>query len=753
MRLKKSRISEIQISANGKSRHYPFKDANLPVEQRVEDLLHRLSLPEKIGQMTQLDITLINTTGVQKDVELDPRKALKLIKEHHIGSFLNGEAVPAKSWHRFMKELIRISVEETRLGIPIIYGIDHIHGTTYLKDSTVFPQGINVAATFNPNNAYNTGKVTSDEASGLGHHWFFSPILDLGINPVWPRFYETFGEDPFLASEMGEAFIKGVQQKHDDNTYKSVATAKHFLGYSCPTTGWDRTPVRLSMQEIHEFHRPSFQKAIDSGVKTIMLNSGELNSVPVHASKEIVTGLLREQMGFDGVVVTDWDDIGKLTDFYFTAENFKEATLQVIDAGIDISMTPLHLDFNTCMFELVKEGRITESRIDESVRRILKLKFELGLFEHPYPEELDRIEIRTADSRKKALEAARESLVLLRNENRTLPLKKVKKIAVLGPSANSKRNLCGGWTVAWQGGNEKDYPNDMHTVFTALEKEFEDAEVILFEQEKPDLKELKKANLIIYCGGEEPYAEFGGNITDLNLPVEQKQAIKHISTAGVPVVLVLIQGRPRLIHDILDVTDAVLHAGLPGYEGAEAIANVISGKINPSGKLPFSYPASPSHFMPYNHKKSELYFFDVEKANHIEHGNQSSSLFQFGHGLSYTSYAYSNLDLKKDEEQSDTILASVKVTNTGEVAGTETILWFISTHFGRFTRPEKELKHFEKVSLNPGESSTVTFSFNPDNLTYPDANGNPILEKTAYSLRVAKLKKEFRINKDEKIVL
>ena len=737
----------------------PYNNAELPVYERVEDLLGRMTMYEKIGQMTQLDITVINTTGEQKDVELDPKKARDMILNHHIGSFLNGEAVPPQNWYDFMHELSRIAVEETRLGIPIIYGIDHIHGASYLKGATIFPQGINIGASFNPKHAYNSGWVTALESADLGHHWIFTPILDLGVNPLWARLWETYGEDPYTAGIMGAAYTNGLQNNDETAPYKQAATGKHFLGYSDPKAGWDRTPAHLPMQQIHEFHRPSFQKAVDAGVKTIMINSGEINGIPALASHELLTKLLRDEMGFEGVVVTDWDDIGKLVNFHYTAENFKEATYDTVMAGIDMSMTPLHLKFNTSLLELVQEGRITENRINESVRRILKLKFELGLFEHPYPRN-DRFErIGSKANRRMALDAARESIVLLKNENNILPVKKPSRIGVFGMSANSKRNLSGGWTIAWQGGSEDQYPDEMHTICSALAEEFPEAEIVLFgPDDVPDPKTASSSTIasfvhglndldaLVYAGGEEPYCEFAGNITDLRLSQNQVDDLKLLSQSASPVILVLVQGRPRLINDIMNDVDAIIFAGLPGFEGARAISDVISGKMNPCGKMPVSYPKNPNHYLPYNHKRSNHYFFDPARANQIVHGNLTTSLFPFGYGLSYTSFEYTDLKLSAPSmDEKGSISATVKVTNTGQVDGIETIFWFTSTHVGRITRPVRELKHFDKISLKPGESATLAFDITPGQLSYPDEKGDAILEKGTYSVMVGEQKEEFRI--------
>lgn len=733
-----------------------YKNPNAPIEERVEDLLGRMTIPEKIGQMTQLNITLINPSYDQNDVVLVEEEARTLIREHHIGSFLNGGAVPPEQWFEYMDGLTRLAVEESRLDIPIIYGVDHVHGANYLGESTVFPQSINLGATFNTEHAYQTGWVTAYEVADIGHHWNFAPILDLGVNPIWARFYETYGEDPYLAAELGEAYVKGLQGNEEIEPYNLAATAKHFLAYSDPASGWDRTPVRIGMQAIHEFHRPPFQAAIDAGAKTVMLNSGEINGIPVHASKEIVTGLLREKMGFDGVVVTDWEDIGKLQNFHKVARDYKEATRMAIEAGIDMSMTPTSLQFNEAMKELVEEGKVTEERIDQSVRRILRLKFELGLFEHPYPrkDRLDRIG--SEESAQKSLAAAEESIVLLRNENHVLPLENPKTILVFGPSATSKRNLGGGWTLAWQGGSEDQYPEDMHTVFTALEEEFPNATIRFVmdlnmnatEDEKAELiRSFNSADMLIYVGGEEPYTEFIGNITDFNLPQKQLDEISFISRSDTPLTLVYIGGRPRLVTDVILKTDAFLFAGLPGFEGADAIANILSGETNPSGKLPFSYPQHTGHYIPYNHKSSDTYFFNPDDPNYIAQGHESTALYPFGEGLSYTSFEYSEIAMSDTTLTKDgSITASVKVTNTGDRIGKEAVLWFITDKVGRITRPVKELKKFEKIELMPGETTELTFEIHPmEELTYPNSEGNPILEWGEFTVHVGPHSTDFNL--------
>ena len=735
-----------------------YLDSSVSVDERVEDLLSRMTLEEKVGQMTQLNITMVNHEGVQRDVSLDPEKARYLLQNHHIGSFLNGEAVPPEQWLEYINELQSIAVEETRLGIPIIYGIDHMHGASYLEGSTIFPHNINLGATFNIEHARQTGKITALESGPLGHFWNFAPVLDLAKNPYWPRFYETFGEDPHLLSEMGRSYVKGFQGDHDLFPYKLAATGKHFIGYSVPRSGWDRTPVDLSMQTIHEFHRPPFQAAIDAGMKTIMVNSGEVNGIPAHASKELLTGLLRDKMGFEGVIVTDWADIGKLYNFHKTARDYDEATLQAIEAGIDMSMTPTSLRFNESLLNLVENGSVTEERLDESVRRILKLKFELGLFEYPYPSGQGIDEIGSNDRKDIALKAAQESMVLLKNSENILPLSKsIEKLLVVGPSAESKRNLAGGWTLAWQGAAEENYPESMKTITEALRNELPNAEIISMEsigkkysKTRREFNEVaESADAIIIAAGEEPYTEFVGNITDLSLPEDQLEMIRAVNGTGKPSVLVLVAGRPRVINEVVPDTDSIIWAGLPGFEGAEAIAHVISGKINPSGKLPFSYPQFVGHFIPYNHKPSAAYYFDDTVANDIVVDVEATQMWEFGFGLSYTRFNYENLELSSTElKENDRITAKISVTNAGDIVGTESGLWFLTDEVGRISRPVKELVHFERVTLEPGETAELTFTIEPEiHLSYPGFDGESILEEGYFTIQVGEKKSRFYLEK------
>jgi len=716
----------------------------------LDELIKKMTIVEKIGQMTQINISKINTSGAQKDVVLDEKKYREVLQKYKIGSFLNGEAVSPEVWESYLDKVTRIGLEESRLGIPIIYGIDHIHGASYVANSTLFPHNISLASSFNTQLAFETGLVTAIESADLGHHWIFAPVLDVARTPLWARFYETYGEDPYTVSMMGEAFVKGIQENSETSPYKQAATAKHFLGYSDPKSGWDRTPVDLSMQSIHEIYRPSFQKAIDAGIKSIMVNSGEINGIPVHASKEILTDLLRNQMGFEGVILTDWGDLDKLVDYHKVAENFKEAVFLSIEAGIDMSMTPTHFRSNDALLELVNEGRISEARLDESVRRILKLKLDLGLFENPYPRK-DRLnKIGSEKHNKMALNAARESIVLLKNDE-MLPLKSSGKLVLVGKSVRDKKNWQGGWTYTWQGAKNEHLAH-LSSFDAEMKKAFPSTEIIIYDEITSKNitkfeKDAKSADAIIVVAGEEPYTEFVGNINDLNLDEKQKFWIKSAIETGKPVSLILVEGRPRLFTEFNNKLKSVIYAGLPGSMGPQACAEILAGTVNPSAKLSFTYPAYPNHYIPYNHKSGAVYFFDLNQANFIQQKVKSTNLYSFGHGLSYSKFTYSKLTISNlDNSLEADITVNVSVKNTGNRSGKEAVLFFISDEVGSITRPVKELKHFEKIELEAGESKDLSFVIKPKlHLAFPNANGEYFLEKGKFTVLVDTLKKRFTL--------
>lgn len=715
-------------------------------EEQIDDLLNSMSLEEKIGQMAQLNITMIMSDSIQAHYdsvtffELDTNKLIDLIKNYHIGSFLNGRGVSKDTWFTYMDELQRINLKYSKHKIPLLYGVDHVHGSSYIKEGTIFPHNLNIACTFDTIHATNMADITVKETSGLGHNWIFAPVMDLGRNKLWGRYYETYGEDPYLASKMGTAYIRNIQNNPSIAPYKIAACAKHFLGYSDPKSGWDRSPAEIPDQILREFYIPPFQAAIEAGVKTIMINSGELNGIPVHANKEILTTLLREELGFTGVAVTDWMDIIALEKMHFVAENEKEATYLAIEAGVDMSMIPLSTDFTRYLKELVEEKRISEERINQSVRRILKLKFDLGLFENPFPDKNRLGWIGNKDSKEKALNAARESIVLIKNNKNILPLKTPKKILVTGATANRKVPLCGGWTYRFAAASDWWFPEDMPTLFQAIKKEFPNTIVELASMEQVKSKSAG-ADLIIFAAGEKnAYAETAGSINTLELSMDQEKWAQEVIKTEKPAVMILTEGRPRIVADLKDAFEAILFAGLPGNEGGKAIAEIISGKTNPSGKMAFTYPLRQGHMIPYNFKRSEY-----SEIRPVSGELLNFALAEFGHGLSFSNFTYSNLELSDTLlTKEGTITATVEVTNKSNKAGKEAVLWYISDSYASITRPVKELRGFSKKLINPGETEKFSFEIDPfSDLSYPDKNGRVILEEGKFVVMVGGLEKSF----------
>lgn len=720
------------------------------IERKIQELLGQMTIEEKIGQMTQLNNSEIVTNanwgaGAELSIEIkvDTAKLGKILRKYHVGSFLNGIAVSSQTWYQFYKDIQEYNMKVSRLKIPIIYGVDHMHGPNYLEGATIFPQAINTAATYNNEFPAQMGRITAIETADLGHQWLFAPVFDLARTPLWGRYYETLGESPYVSATMGSIFVKAVQEEKDIAPYKIGATAKHFLAYSDPKYGWDRGPVDISDQALYEFHVPSFKAAIDAGIKTVMVNSGELNGEAVHGSHRILTKLLRDELGFKGVVVTDWEDIIRLWRNHRVAENEKEATYVAINAGIDVAMTPYTTAFCDHMKALVDEGRISEERIDLSVSRILRFKLELGLFENPYPRNDRFNKVGSPEHKAKALEAARESIVLMKNEN-ALPLATGKKILLAGPLANLKRSLAGGWTLRWIPAEEDIFPKDMLTPYTALQKEFSSKNVMLAASANELKSKAAAADAIVLAVGELPYSEGYGSIIDLNLPPDQAELVKIAQATRKPVILVLIGGRPRVITGIYKDCHAVLFAGLPGFEGAQAIAEIISGKVNPSAKLSFNYPYAVNRLIPHNHKSSEVLL-----AHEIEN---PIALMPFGSGLSYTTFEYSNLQLSDSVLTTDAgqITASVTVKNTGSREGKEAVLWFLHDEVASISRPIRDLKFYSKELIKPGESKTFTFTINAENLSFPNANNEKLLEDGYFTLMVGNLKTRFKLDRGSK---
>ena len=720
-----------------------YKDESQPIEKRIEDLLARMTLDDKIGQMTQMCQSTITLDGT-KALNLKAESLRPLIVDKKIGSILSGSG-NAEDWVTFITEMQKMAIEETELGIPIIYGMDHVHGADYVDEATIFPHNLLVSCSFNPELMKTAGKITANESASLGHVWNFAPVLDVGKNPSWPRFYETFGEDPLICGSMGTAFIKGYQECEEIAPYKVAACAKHFIGYSDPKSGWDRTASEIPMQRLYEDFMPSFRMAFDAGVKTLMVNSGELNGEPVHSSKFILTDLLRDYMKFDGVVLTDIKDIMKIVEMHGGAVNEKEATLMSIQAGIDMYMACNETDFIDYMNEWVAEGKITEERIDESVRRLLKLKFELGLFENPYPTKDLISKIGSVENKKEAAKAAEESIVLMKNKNSILPLQSPSKIIISGPASNSKFWLDGPWTFEWMGAEEEErHPEEMKTIYEAVKAEFPSAIVEYIPSEGINLNSFmeksKSADVIVLAIGEKPYSEFKGDIMDMNLDLDQQNLIHAAKISGKPVIATLIEGRPRVLTQVDDQLDAILFACYPGFGGADAIAGIISGRINPSGKLSFTYPNAASHFSPYYHKVSEYH--------HKENRPQLAHFFPtytFGHGLSYSTFEYSDISISADSITStDSIDITFSIKNTSDKDGMETALLYIRDEYGKITRPVKQLKRFEKRLIKAGKKTDFKFTISAEkDLWYPNKEGEKIIEDGFFQVIVGDTNKRF----------
>lgn len=695
------------------------------VNDKVNTLLMQMTLDEKVGQMTQICFSMI-TEGRNKQLVLDTIAARKAILDYHVGSFLSGTG-SEEEWANFIHDIQKIAVEETRLGIPLIIGIDHIHGANYVNEGVIFPHNITLSCSFDKNLVSQAAKTTAIQTGRLGLHWNFAPVLGIAKNPYWPRFYETYGEDPYLCSELGSAFVNAYQEKLTKG-FGLSACAKHFIGYSDPESGWDRTPAHIPMQELYEDFLPPFEASIRAGAKTIMLNSGEVNGEPVHISQYFVNYVLREKLSFNGVVLTDIKDILKIVEMHAAAENEKEATRLALEAGTDVSMACDAFRFLGIVKDLIQDGEVSEDRINASVKRILKLKFDLGLFENPYPM-ANEISRPTAEKMyTQAVKTAEESIVLLKNDG-VLPLDKNARILVSGFAADSKKHMNGAWTLEWLGAEENRQPEMMPTLKEALRNRFSNVQYM----ETPDITNdpgrdafinaVAANDVIILTIGEYPYSEFKGNISNLTLDENQLKLCQLAAKGDKPVILVLVEGRPRVLNGIDEQASAVLFAGYPGMGGPEAISRILSGETNPSGKLSFTYPKHVGHHTVYYHKFPDTYEY----------------LYPFGHGLSYTDFSYSSIALNDTlvRDLTKPIRLSFNVTNTGDIHGKETVLVYIRDMVGTITRPVKQLVHVEKINLALNETKSMEIEFIPKNIfSHPDATGQPMLEDGEFTFMV-----------------
>jgi beta-glucosidase len=738
-------------------------------QEKVEALLAKMTLEEKVGQMAQVTLDVItkgkNEYVSDEPLQLDMALVRKALVDYKLGSVLNtanNRARTVEKWHEIISQLQDVAMKETRLKIPVIYGVDAIHGTTYTAGATFFPQQIGQAATWNRAIVKKGAEICAYETRASSIPWNFSPVLDLGRDARFPRLWETFGEDVYLTSELGKQMIDGYEGESNDvkNPYRVASCLKHFLGYQVPNSGKDRTPAFIPELELRERHLPAFKAAIDAGAHTVMINSGLINGIPVHADYTILTKLLKEELGFKGVAVTDWKDIDNLYERDKVAATPKEAVKLAINAGIDMSMIPYNFKFCDFLIELVKEGEVPMSRIDDAVRRILTLKFELGLFETPVTNYKDYPQFGSKAFEQSAYVAASESITLLKNSNNVLPLKKSAKLLVTGPNANTMRALNGGWSYSWQGEKVSEFGDKYNTILEALQQRGGKDNITFvqgvaykddgkyWEEKDVDIeaavKAAAKVDYIILCAGENSYTEKPGDLHDLTLSVNQIALAKALVKTGKPVILVLNEGRPRLISSFERDVQGVLQSYLPGNFGGDAIADILYGNVNPSGKLPYTYPMYANTLVTYDHKPSE----EQSKMQGVyDYESDFAVQYPFGFGLSYTSFQYSDLQVSKSTiAANEKITLSITVKNTGTREGKEVVQLFIADQYASVTPDVKRLRGFEKINLKAGESQKVTFTIAPRDIAFVAKDLRWTVEKGDYEVSVGTLKAKFTLS-------
>ena len=736
------------------SANVPVIKSDPKIEAQVEQTLKKLTLEEKIGQMMELVTDLFGANDKNGVFYIDEHKTDSILSRYKIGSILNAPntcAPTAKQWEKYISQIQKISMK--RIGIPCVFGLDQNHGSTYTQGGTLFPQNINVAATFNREIARRSAEATAYETRAVSIPWTYSPTVDLGRDARWPRIWENFGEDCYLSSEMGKAMVYGFQGEDPNNIdqYHIATSMKHFMGYGVPWTGKDRTPAYISPADLREKHFAPFLAGLQAGALTVMVNSASVNGMPMHANKDILTGWLKEETGWDGVLITDWADINNLYTREMVAKDKKDALRIAINAGIDMIMEPYSCDACGYLVELVKEGKIPMSRIDDACRRVLRMKYRLDLFKNPTQKLKNYPKFGGEEFAKLALEGATESMVLLKNEGNILPLQHGKKILLTGPNANQMRCLDGGWSYTWQGHRTDEFAGKYNTIYEAFCNEYGKENVILnqgvtynekgkyWEENEPDIEAAvaaaKDADVIVACIGENSYTETPGNLTDLWLSENQRNLVKALAKTGKPIILVLNEGRPRLIADIEPLAQGVIDIFLPGNYGGDALAQLVAGKQNFSGKMPYTYPKEINSLANYDFKKSEE-VGTMEGA--YDYNAKITQQWGFGQGLSYTTYEYSNLKVSQSNfRHGDVIKVSVDVKNTGKVAGKESVLLFSSDLIASMVPDGRRLRAFDKVELQPGETKTVTFSLKADDLAFVGYDGKWILEEGDFKLMIA----------------
>ena len=742
-------------SLAGMAQPAPAISADPVIEAHIQEWLKKMTLEEKIGQMCEITVDVVTDFPGSKDgFKLSEAMLDTVIGKYKVGSILNvplSVAQKKEVWAAAIKQIQEKSMKE--IGIPCIYGVDQIHGTTYTLDGTLFPQGVNMGATFNRSLVRRGAEISAYETKAGCIPWTYAPVVDLGRDPRWPRMWENYGEDCYVNAEMGVEAVKGFQGDDPNHIgeYNVAACMKHYMGYGVPVSGKDRTPSSISRSDMREKHFAPFLAAVRAGALSVMVNSGVDNGMPFHANRELLTEWLKEDLNWDGMIVTDWADINNLCTRDHIAATKKEAVKIAINAGIDMSMVPYEVSFCDYLKELVQEGEVPMSRIDDAVARVLRLKYRLGLFENPYWDIKKYDKFGSKEFAAEALQAAEESEVLLKNEGNILPLAKGTKILLAGPNANSMRCLNGGWSYSWQGHLADQCAGAYNTIYESLCNKYGKENIIYepgvtyapykndnwWEENQPEIEKsvaaASRADVIIACIGENSYCETPGNLSNLTMSENQRNLVKALAATGKPVILILNQGRPRIINDIVPLAKAVINVMLPGNYGGDALANLLAGDANFSGKMPFTYPKYINALANYDYKPCENM---GQMGGNYNYDSVMDVQWNFGDGLSYTTYNYSNLKIDKTSFTADDVLTvSVDVTNTGKVAGKESVLLYSKDLVASSTSDNIRLRNFEKVALNPGETKTVTMQLKGSDLAFVGYDGKWRLEKGDFTIK------------------
>lgn len=732
----------------------PTDASSTAIDAKVESLLQQMTLEEKAGQMTNVSLMALakGDFWMRRDtVELDTAKMNELLLRKHVGSVQNLGTYPfaPAEWRKNIAIVQDYAVNKSRLGIPVIYGIDAVHGANYSAGSTLFPQQLALAATWNPDLAETTGVITSYEIKASGIPWNYAPVLDVSKQPLWGRVFETFGEDTYLTTVMGDAMIKGAQGDDIAQFDKAAVCLKHFLGYGTPYNGKDRSPTLLPERILRQYYLPPFESAIKNGAKTVMINSGSVNGIPSHADYHLLTEILKGELGFEGFTISDWEDVVNLVKTHQVAKDEKEAVKISVNAGMDMCMEPYDASFADYLIELVNEGEVPMSRVDDAVRRILKVKMQLGLFEETLTDASLYPKFGSEEFAEKSFEAAKECLTLLKNNDNFLPFSKDKKVLVTGVGANSFNYLNGAWSRTW-GGHETEFNDEeKKTVLEAIQDKIGKANVqyvegTSYEEDINTTKAVRVARNVDYAIvvlGEKPATEKPSDIEDLTMPKVQLDLVRKIAQTGKPIVLVLLEARPRIISEIEPLVESIVMAYLPGSEGGRAIAEVLFGDFNPCGKLPYTYPRHTGSIWAYDHTKSD------ERGGGFGFGAFNPQ-YEFGHGLSYTTFKYDNLSVNKDTIKStESIEVSVDLTNTGKRKGKEVVQLYTSDLVASIVPAVKQLRRFQKVELEPNETQKINFTLTEKDLGFVDMSNKWITEQGEFSITIDTLNVNFYLEK------